>query len=270
MKLKEHVALLTNCGDALGRSIALALAGEGSHISLCDLPHRLSAMKDIVDEIKALGQKASAQTVDVMDKRQVQFVIDETLKHFGKIDILVSAVADHIKLPRFIEDLHIEDWDKAMAMSLKGSFFFCQAVSKVMKDQKRGKIINILSRGARTAEELADITEVTAKAGLLGLTRQLAHQLGPHGINVNAVAPGIVLPGWRWEQEWMDLDEEKRNVLLKQIPLRRFARPEEIARVVVFLASDDASYISGATIDVNGGQLMPIFPPRSEKVKTEV
>jgi len=222
-------------------------------------------LKDIVREVEALGRQALSRETDITDNRQVQSVVDATLEHFGRIDILVNAVAGP-KLPRFIEDLKIVDWDKAMTMGLKGTFFFCHAVSKVMKDEKRGKIINISSRGARTAEELADIAEVTAKAGLLGLTRQLAHQLGPYGINVNAVAPGIFLPGWRWEQEWMALPEEKRNTLLKRIPLRRFARPEEIARAVVFLATDDASYISGATIDVNGGQPMPLFPQRSEKL----
>ena len=133
-----------------------------------------------------------------------------------------------------------------------------------MKERKKGKIINLSSRGGRTAEELSSFAEVTSRAGIFGLTRQVAHQLGPFGIQVNAIAAGIVLPGWRWEKEWAALDEKKKETFLAQIPLRRFARPEEIARVVVFLASDDSSYITGATLDVNGGQLFPIFPPRSE------
>ena len=105
MKLREHVALLTNCGDALGRAIALALSGEGSHLSLCDLSYRYSALKDIVHEVEALGHQAVAKEVNITDNRHVQGVVDATLERYGKIDILVNAVAVHINLPRFIEDL---------------------------------------------------------------------------------------------------------------------------------------------------------------------
>jgi len=264
MKLKEKVALLTNCGNPLGRAIALALATEGANVSLCGFPNSFPALKDIAQEVERRGPKSVAQEGNLTDAGQIRILVEKTRQHFGTIDILVNAVAEAKELPRFIEDFPGQDWDEAMNKSLKCPFLFCQAVSRIMQSQKYGKIINLSSPGGRTADELSSFAEVTAEAGIFGLTRQVAHQLGPYGINVNAIATGIVLPGWRWEKEWAALDEKAKETFLAQIPLRRFAQADEIARVVVFLASDDSSYITGATIDVNGGQLMPIFPPRSE------
>ncbi|MBI5969224.1 MAG: SDR family oxidoreductase [Deltaproteobacteria bacterium] len=264
MKLKDQVALLTHCGNPLGQAIAFSLGEEGANLCLCELPGKSSALRETVQELEKIGKQAIEKELDITDKHQIQKAVEETFKHFGRLDILVNIVVGPATYHRFMENLPIADWDRAMAIMLRGAFFYSQAASKFMKDQKRGKIIYLSSRDGRTAAELTDFAEVTAQAGIFGFTRQLAHQLGPYGINVNAIAAGIVLPGWRWEKAWMDLDEENKNALLRQIPLRRFARPGEIGRVVVFLASDDASYITGATIDVNGGQLMPIFPPRSE------
>ncbi len=264
MKLNQQVALLTNCGNPVGQAIACALAGEGAHVSMCGLPGSSAVLKGIAQEVEGLGSRAFVQEADVTSLLQVQTLVKATLENFGRIDILINAIAEADQLARFIEQLPGSGWDEAMNLGLKSTFLFCQAVSKVMKGQKGGEIINLSSRGGRTAEELSSFAEVTAKAGIFGLTRQAAHQLGPFGIRVNAIAAGIVLPGWPWEKEWAALDEKKKETFLAQIPLRRFARPEEIARVVVFLASDDSSYITGATLDVNGGQLFPIFPPRSE------
>jgi NAD(P)-dependent dehydrogenase (short-subunit alcohol dehydrogenase family) len=264
MKLDGKVALLTHCGNPLGRAVALALAGEGASISLCGFPASSSALEEIAREVERMGRKSIAREGDLTVPLQVQSIVKDTLENLGEVDILVNAIAEVKELPRFLEQLTSQGWDEAMNLGLKSTFLFCQAVSKIMKGQKGGKIINLSSRGGRTGEELSSFAEVTAKAGIFGLTRQVAHQLGPFGIRVNAIAAGIVVPGWPWEKEWGTLDEKKKEAFLAQIPLRRFARPEEIAQVVVFLASDDSSYITGATVDVNGGQLFPIFPPRSE------
>lgn len=269
MKLKEKVALLANGGSPLDRAIALALSEEGAYLSMCGFPGSSSSLKTLVQDIAEVGGQSKFQEGDLTNPDQVQRIVDRTLKDYRKIDILVNAVTNPKEWPRFIESLTGDDWDEAMAVGLKSTFLFCRAVSKIMMAQKTGRIINFSSQGGRTVDELASLADVTAKSGILGLTRQIAHQLGPYGITVNAIAPGIVLPGWRWEQEWKALREEKREAILKHIPLRRFARPEEIARVVVFLASEDASYITGATLDVNGGQLMPIFPPSSETLVEE-
>jgi len=264
VKLAEQVALLTNCGNPLGQAIALALAEEGANLSLAELPGNSAALGEIIRNVEKMGKEAISGEVNIENKQQVEGFVEETFKRFGRLDILVSMAVSPTDYHRFMDDLPMADFDLVTATCLKGAFLYSQAVSRVMKNQRRGRIIYLSSHGARTAAELADFAEVTAQAGIFGLTRQVAHQLGPHGINVNAIAAGILLPGWHFEKEWMGLPEEKKDALLKQIPLRRFVRPEEVARVVVFLASEDASYITGATIDVNGGQLMPIFPPRSE------
>jgi 3-oxoacyl-[acyl-carrier protein] reductase len=264
MKLKDKVALFVNGGSPLDRAIALTLSEEGAHVSLCGFPDRSSSLKILVREIVEGGGRSQFQEGDLTDPAQVQEMVEKTRKDFQKIDILVNAATASKPWPRFIEGLTGDDWDEAMAVGLRSAFLFCRAVSKIMLGQKNGRIINFSSQGGRTVDELSSLADVTTKSGILGLTLQIAHQLGPHGITVNAVAPGIVLPGWRWEQEWKALREEKREAILKQIPLRRFARPEEVARAVVFLASEDASYITGTTLDVNGGQRMPIFSPSSE------
>lgn len=125
-----------------------------------------------------------------------------------------------------------------------------------MKKQRWGRIISISSQAGRSSSELAGITYSSAKAGLLGFTRQLARQVGPYGILVNAVAPGIIISGERIEKKWLARSEEERQEMLKAIPLGRLGRPEDVAPVVVFLASEEAGYITGAVIDVNGGRFM--------------
>ncbi len=264
MKCKDKVALLTNCGSAMGRAVALALAKEGANLSLCGPSQSETILMGVAAEVKKKRRQCLVYTAEAKKSAEIQKAVDATKTQMQRIDILVNLAPEMRGMPRFMEDLSGDDWQEAMDLGMKSIFLFCRGVSRIMKDQRSGKIINLSSRGGRTAEELASLAETTAHAGLFGLTRQFAHQLGPYGINVNAIAAGIVLPGWRWEKEWAALGEDKKADFLNKIPLRRFARPEEIARVVVFLASEEASYITGATIDADGGRLMPIFPMRSE------
>ena len=156
-----------------------------------------------------------------------------------------------------IEDVEVEDWDKVVNVNLRGAFFCCQAVIAQMRKQGAGgKIVNISAMAGRTYATLAGVQYASAKAGIGGLTRQLAREVGPEGINVNAVAPTVMLTGDRVRKLWESKTEEERRAVIEAIPLRRLAEPKEVARAVVFLASAAASYITGVTLDVNGGRFM--------------
>lgn len=154
-----------------------------------------------------------------------------------------------------LEDLEQKDWDWVIDLNLKGTYICTQAVIKYMKEQQSGKIVNISSQAGRSKSELSNLPYASAKAGVLGFTRQLAHEVGQFGINVNAIAPGIVERVGRTGL-WDGASGAERRKMLEAIPLRRRGRPEEIAQVAIFLASDNSSYITGATIDVNGGRFM--------------
>jgi len=186
---------------------------------------------------------------DISDEEQVKGMVDEVVKRFGTIDILVNCAA--VNQPGKIEDISLKDWEYVLGVNLTGQFLCCKYVVPIMKQKKYGKIVNISSIAGRLRSTLSGIHYVTSKAAVIGFTRQLAYELAPDKINVNAICPGqtdtpmlraSLKPG----------DEEK----LKQIiPLGKPASPEQQANVILFLVSDEADYITGSIIDVNGGQL---------------
>jgi NAD(P)-dependent dehydrogenase (short-subunit alcohol dehydrogenase family) len=250
--LKDRVAMVTGAAKGLGEAIAIRLAEEGCDMLLVDLDE--SGLRQTSDRIVALGRRCLFRKVDVTEKSQIDSFVAESVATFKKIDYLVNDAGGSFSLPIGLEETTEADWDWIINANLKGTFFCCQIVAPIMKENRYGSIINMSSRAARQGGPILAYAYVAAKAGIMGLTRKLALDLGPYNIRVNAIAPGIILSGDRMRKVIETrMAGEKRDEYLNSLPLRRFGEPADIAGVAAFLCGDDSSYITGATIDVNGG-----------------
>lgn len=259
MRLKGKVALVTGSAKGIGKAIAIAIAMEGCDVIINDID--IESIDSVVEEIKKIGKRSIGIVADVCDKKQVTNMVDKCVGIFGKIDILINNAGGSMRTlaelpPKLIGDVTEDHLDFVIGVNLKGTFLCTQAAIKYMKEQKKGRIVNISSVAARIGDLSSSPHYSAAKAGVLGLTRHVAKEAGRYGININAVCPGYIMSGPRLEKFWQELKETgKADEILKQIALGRVGRVEEIASVVVFLCSDEASYITGATIDVNGGYI---------------
>lgn len=250
--LKDRVAMVTGAAKGLGEAIAVRLATEGCDMLLIDLDE--SGLRQTGKKVTALGRKCFARKVDVTDKSEINRFVGEAVTTFKKIDYLVNDAGGSFSLPIGLEETTEADWGKVIDANLKGAFFCCQAVAPLMKGNLYGSIINMSSRAARQGGPILAYAYVAAKAGIMGLTRKLALDLGPYNVRVNAIAPGIIISGERMKKVIEDrMAGEMREDYLGNLPLRRFGEPTDVAGVAAFLCSDDSSYITGATIDVNGG-----------------
>ncbi len=259
MRLKDKAALVTGSAKGIGKAIAIALARDGCDVVINDID--VEPMDSVVREIKNMGRRSIPIVADVRYKKQVYDMIDKCVETFGKIDILVNNAGGSMGTPtqlppKVIGDVSEEIWNLVIDVNLKGTFFCTQAAFKYMKEQKNGKIVNISSMAARRGALTTSPHYSAAKAGVLGLVRHFAKEAGRYGINVNSICPGFIISGPRIEKLWQERRETgKADEMIKEIALGRPGKPDEIASVVVFLCSDEASYITGATIDVNGGFL---------------
>ncbi|UCD71939.1 MAG: 3-oxoacyl-ACP reductase FabG [Syntrophobacterales bacterium] len=246
MKLKGKVTLITGAGQGIGKSIALKFAAEGADLALFDI-NRETCTKT-AEECKGLGGKCKAYAVDVANREQVTGACEEVLTVFGRVDILVNNAgfdrgATLLKVTE-------EDWQAVLDVHLKGALNCIQALAPNMIGRKYGKIINISSIYGKSGG-IAAISYSAAKGGILGLTKSIAKELGRNNINVNAILPGLTdTPTIK------KMPERYKRMIIEATPLMRMARPEEIANVAAFLASDESSYITGATIEVTGGWMM--------------
>ncbi len=248
MKLRGKVALVTGAGRGIGRAIAEALAQEGADVALADVDlHAAQAAGQEISE--RWGRTALAAQMDVANLEEVRAVFQSVVERFGRLDILVNNAG--IIRRGTLEDHRDEDWEKVMAVNLKGTYYCSREAAQVMKKQGGGRIINISS----VAGKVGDITSAPSygpsKGAVNTLTKSLARELAPYGITVNAVAPHAIET--EMSAEW---SEERRKAVVAQIPLGRLGRPEEVAAAVVFLASPEAGFVTGEILDVNGGYLM--------------
>jgi NAD(P)-dependent dehydrogenase (short-subunit alcohol dehydrogenase family) len=249
MKLGNKTAIVTGARRGIGRASALALAREGANVIVSDISQE--DCQKVVTEIERLGRRGLALKCDVSSRAEVENMVRRTIGEFGRIDILVNN-AGVITFKPFLE-LTEEDWDSTLNVNLKGQFLCAQAVAKEMVKNKWGRIINIASissGGSGIAFPL--IAHYTAsKGGVMALTEALALELTSRGINVNAICPGAI------DTDMVKGVKESGQVeqVLLRIPKGRLGKPEDIANLVVFLASDDSDYISGAAIVVDGGWL---------------
>jgi len=245
MKLKDKVALITGGAQGIGRQICLTFANEGADIVIGDV--NLEQAKKTKQEIGALGRKAEAEELDVADYSKVQNAINKILDKFKKIDILVNNAG--ITLDNLILKMSETDWERVIKVNLTGTFNCTKAVSRAMLKQKAGKIINISSIIGLIGNT-GQANYSASKAGVIALTKTTAKELGSRNINVNAVAPGFIQT-----QMTERLPEDVKMRMLDEIPLRRFGNPEDVASACLFLASEEADYITGQTIIVDGGMV---------------
>jgi 3-oxoacyl-[acyl-carrier protein] reductase len=247
--LKGRVALVTGAARGIGAATARKLAANGAKVAVLDLSEEQCA--ESVAAIRAAGGEALALGADVSNAEQVERAVERIVGEWGRLDILVNNAG--VTRDNLLFKMSEADWDTVMAIHLKGSFLCSRAAQKPMVAQKYGKIVNLSSTSALGNRGQANYS--AAKAGLQGFTKTLAIELGPFNINVNAIAPGFIdTEMTRATAQRMGLDpEEYKQQRAAAIPLRRVGVPEDIANLVAFLASDDAGFISGQVIYVNGG-----------------
>ena len=246
MELKDKVALVTGGGQGIGRVIGGNLAKSGAHVIFGDL--HLENAENSAKAILANGGSASANLLNVADPENVKEVFDSIVKEFKPLDILVNN-AGITKDGLFVR-MKEDDWDRVLAVNLKGSFLCGQQAAKQMMKQRQGAIVNIASI-VGVMGNAGQANYSASKAGLIGLTKTMARELAPRNITVNAVAPGFI------DTEMTRvLDEKIKDKLIEQIPLSRLGLPDDIAHSGAFLVSDRSSYITGQVINVNGGMLM--------------
>jgi NAD(P)-dependent dehydrogenase (short-subunit alcohol dehydrogenase family) len=245
----DRVVIVTGAARGMGRACGLAFAKEGAAVAFVDL--KKEGIEEGVDQVKSSGGQAIAIFCDVSKALEIQRAVDTVVKQFGTVDILVNN-AGVLRRTAPVEKITEEEWDLLLSVNLKGVFLFSRAVLPIMREKRYGKIVNVSSSAGRSTSELGGAHYTASKAAVLGLTRHTAREYGSFGINVNSVCPGLVeTPMIREEAS-----QERLDHWLAQIPLGRFADPTEEADLVLFLASDQANYITGATIDFNGGSLL--------------
>ncbi len=248
MKLEGKKAIITGASRGIGRAVALMFAKQGADILVNDLVVD-DAAKQTVAEIEKLGRKAIAVAANVADYKSAQDMVHECVKRLGGVDILVNNAG--ISRPSMLLKMKEEDWDLVMDVNLKAAFNTTQAAGAYMKEQKYGKIINVIST-AGIFGTVGQINYAAAKAGIIGFTKSASRELGRYGVNVNVVCPGITKTEMTGK---LQSDEKLRKIYEGRIQLGRFAEPEEIAPAFLFLASDDASYITGQILGVDGGYI---------------
>lgn len=241
--LKGKTALITGAGRGIGREIALKMASQGASVIIADIDEK--TMEAVKDEASGLGVKSMAAKMDISNSNSVTTAIGKVLEEFGSIDILVNNAAIFREAP-FLE-MTPEQWQQTVDINLTGMFNVTRALAPVMAENGSGSIISIASvdafQGCRNYSHYA-----MTKAGVVGLSRTLAQELGPKGIRVNAIAPGIMLT-----EMTRDRVEANKDAYLARVPIGRIGVPEDIANAALFLASEMSSYITGQVIHVNGG-----------------
>lgn len=257
MRLKDKVAVVTGSGSGMGKAIAHRLAEEGATIVVADINQ--AGIDGTLAELAAKGARALGMKMDVSDRDDTQRAVQEIIAKAGRIDILVNNAG--VTRHRPFLSMNSEDWDKVLAVDLKGVFFASQAVAPHMTSRKYGKIVNISSISGTGASAHAvggsqggNSNYAAAKAGVLQLTKTLARELGPHGINVNCIAPGFVHTAMTGTTRSPEEVEEHIRVRAASAVLGRPGKPEDIANAVLFFASEESSFVCGQTLYVDGGR----------------
>jgi 3-oxoacyl-[acyl-carrier protein] reductase len=250
-QLAGRVAIVTGAGSprGIGRASAVRLAQDGADVVVGDLD--LAGAETVAGEVRALGRRSLAVRTDVTSEADVAALVQRALQEFGRIDILVNNAG--ITQPKRVSDITVADWEKVLAVNLKGTFLCSRAVLPTMLHQGYGRIVNLSSVSAKRGGGVFGGAHYSAaKAGILGFAKALAREVAAQGITVNSVAPGLVATDIRGGLE----DPATQREMAKDIPARRLAKPEEVAAAIAFLASEDAAYITGEEIDINGGSHM--------------
>lgn len=251
MRLMNKISIVTGGGSGIGKAVSLAFAKEGSDVMVVDITPNVT--EKVSEEIQTMGRKSLSFQLDVSNGKQVKEMVKKVLDAFERIDILVNVAGIFRKSA--IEDLSEEDWDRVIGVNLKGTFLCSQTVGKEMIKQGRGNIINFASVAAHTPQIYSGAYS-PSKAGVLLLTKLMAVEWAKYNIRVNAVSPGPIRTPLT---DFVFNTEALRSARAKSIPMNRFGSPEEVANSVVFLASDESSYITGHSLAIDGGSLNSVY-----------
>lgn len=247
MDLQGKVALVTGGGTGLGKEVSLKMAREGADIAIC-YSRSAKEAEETVAELRALGRRALAVRADVSRSADVKAMVDEVVARLGRIDVLVNNAG--IGHPGRIEGTTLAEWDEVLAVNLRGAFACAKAVLPTMREQRSGCVVNVASISGETGGVSASAPYAASKGGMIAFTKALARQMAPFGGRANAVAPGQI------DTRMSAVEPDRLRLVLSLTPLGRLGRPEEVAHAVLFLASPAASFITGHTLNVNGGILM--------------
>jgi len=253
MRFTDRVAVITAVASGIGRATADIMAREGATIVGVD--NNKERLDLTVAALRTAGGKAHGRVADALDAAQVDALVADAAQEFGHIDVLVNAVGGSTIIARSgatVDELSLADWQRLIAFNLDATFLFCHAVAPIMKRQRHGKIVNLSSIAGRGLSLSSSAAYAAAKGGIIAFTRKIAHELGPFGINVNAIAPSRTLTE-RIRPRWDQQTPAEQAAEVERTPLRRIAEAVDQACVICFLASADADFVTGVTIDVTGG-----------------
>jgi NAD(P)-dependent dehydrogenase (short-subunit alcohol dehydrogenase family) len=252
MRFKDKVALITAAGSGIGRATATIMASEGAVIIGVDNDQR--RLDTAMEELNMTGGRAHGRCIDALNPAEVDETVEWAAKNYG-IDILVNAVGGSTIIEKpgaTVDELTFEEWQRLIHFNLSGTFLFCHAVTPEMKRRRSGKIVNLASIAGRGLSVSSSSAYSAAKGGIIAFTRKLSFELGPYGVNVNAIAPSRTLTE-RIRPRWNQQSPEDQAAEIERTPLRRLAEAPDQAKVICFLASSDADFVTGLTIDVTGG-----------------
>lgn len=244
----NKVAIVTGAGQGMGKAVAERLAQGGSKIVVFDInPDQAEAA---ISSLNEYSSESMVVTGDVTKKDDVEKAVKDTVDRFGQVDILINNAG--VLRPTAVIDIDEKEWDWVVAVNLKGTFLFSQAVLKIMRKNNWGRIVNFSSTAGKNISTVGGAHYTSAKAAILGFTRHLAKEEAGHGITVNSVCPGLI----DTEMVRNTIDPVKTQKYADSFPISRLGEPEEVAELVAFLCSNRAAYITGASLDINGGDLM--------------
>lgn len=246
--LEARTAIVTGAGQGMGKAVARTLVARGAHVVLNDVDEKRA--KEAADELQAAGAKVIPIQADITDLSAVLRMVEESIQRFGTIQILVNNAG--VLRPTKVIDIKEAEWDWVVGVNLKGTFLCSQAVLPSMLKAGWGRIVNFSSTAGKNVSTVGGAHYTAAKAGILGFTRHLAKEVAPFGVTVNAVCPGLI----DTEMVRATVSSQKAQEYAESFPISRLGEPEEVAELVAFLASDRAAYITGASLDINGGDLM--------------